>query len=43
MNRFDVMDMDLYAIYDDVRIDEENLGFVEEWVEEDVFLKFRRV
>ena len=30
MNRFDAMDMDLYAIYYDVRVDEENLGFVEE-------------
>ena len=30
MNRFDEMDMDLDVMYDDVRVDEENLGFVEE-------------
>ena len=41
MNRFDAMDMDLDAIYDDVRVDEENLSFVEEEVEEEMFLKFR--
>ena len=35
------MDMDLDAIYDDVRVDEENLSFVEEEVEEEMFLKFR--
>ena len=28
MNRFDAMDMDLDVMYDDVRVDEENLGFV---------------
>ena len=28
MNRFDAMDMDLDAMYDDVRIDEVNLGFL---------------
>ena len=37
MNRFFAMDMDLDAIYDDVRIGEENLGFVEEEVEEVLF------
>ena len=35
------MDMDLDAIYDDVRVDEENLGFVWEEGEEEVFSKFR--
>ena len=37
MNRFDAMDMDLDAMYDDVRVDEWNLGFVEEEVEEEDF------
>ena len=37
------MDMDLDAIYDDVRVDEENLSFVEEEVEEEMFLKFRNL
>ena len=40
MNRFDAMDMDLDAIYDDVRIGGENLGFVEEEVEEEMFDDF---
>ena len=35
------MDMNLDAMYDDVRVDEENLGFEEEEVEEEVFSKFR--
>ena len=30
MNRFDALDMDLDVMYNDVRVDEENLGFVEE-------------
>ena len=29
MNRFDALDMDLDVMYDDVRVDEENLGFVQ--------------
>ena len=29
MNRFDAMDVDLDAMHDDVRVDEENLGFVQ--------------
>ena len=29
MNRFDAMDLDLDVIHDDVRVDEENLGFVQ--------------
>ena len=41
MNRFDAMDVDLDAMHDDVRVDEENLGFVEEEGEEEVFSKFR--
>ena len=40
MNRFDALDMDLDAMHDDVRVDEKNLGFVEEEVEEEVFSKF---
>ena len=28
MNRFDALDMDLDVMHDDVRVDEENLGFV---------------
>ena len=40
MNRFDALDMDLDVMYDDVRVDEENLGFVEEEGEEEVFSKF---
>ena len=40
MNRFDEMNMDLDAMHDDVRVDEENLGFVEEEGEEEVFSKF---
>ena len=32
--------MDLDAMHDDVRLDEEILGFVEEEVEEEVFSKF---
>ncbi len=32
--------MDLDAMHDDVRVDEEILGFVEEEVEEEVFSKF---
>ena len=43
MNRFDEMDMDLDAMHDDVRVDEENLGFVEEEGEEEVFSKIWRV
>ena len=35
MNRFDALDMDLDVMYDDVRVDEENLGFVEEEGEEE--------
>ena len=42
MNRFDEMDMDLDAMHDDVRVDEEILGFVEEEVEEEVFSKFSK-
>ena len=30
MNRSDAMDVDLDVMYNDVRVDEENLGFVEE-------------
>ena len=41
MNRFDEMDMDLDAMYDNVRVDEKILGFVEEEGEEEVFSKFR--
>ena len=41
MNRFDEMDMDLDVMYDDVRVDEKILGFVEEEGEEEVFSKFR--
>ena len=41
MNRFDALDMDLDVMYNDVRVDEENLGFVEEEWEEEVFSKFR--
>ena len=40
MNRFDAMGMDLDAMYDDVRVDEKILGFVEEEGEEEVFSKF---
>ena len=40
MNRFDEMDMDLDVMYDDVRVDEKFLGFVEEEGEEEVFSKF---
>ncbi len=29
MNRFDAMDVDLDAMYDDVRVDEKSLGFVQ--------------
>ena len=29
MNRFDAMDLDLDVMHDDVRVDEENLGFVQ--------------
>ncbi len=29
MNRFDALDMDLDVMYNDVRVDEENLGFVQ--------------
>ena len=29
MNRSDAMDVDLDVMHDDVRVDEENLGFVE--------------
>ena len=29
MNRFDALDMDLDLMHDDVRVDEENLGFVQ--------------
>ena len=29
MNRSDAMDVDLDVMYDDVRVDEENLGFVQ--------------
>ena len=29
MNRFDALDMDLDVMHDDVRVDEENLGFVQ--------------
>ena len=29
MNRFDAMDVDLDAMHNDVRVDEENLGFVQ--------------
>ena len=36
------MDMDLDVIYDDVRVDEKILGFVEEEGEEEVFSKFIR-
>ena len=35
------MDMDLDVMYDDVRVDEKILGFVEEEGEEEVFSKFR--
>ena len=42
MNRFDEMDMDLDAMYDDVRVDEKFLGFVEEEGEEEVFSKFSK-
>ena len=28
MNRSDAMDVDLDVMYDDVRVDEENLGFI---------------
>ena len=42
MNRFDALDMDLDVMYDDVRVDEENLGFVEEEGEEEVFSKFSK-
>ena len=42
MNRFDEMDMDLDAMHDDVRVDEEILGFVEEEAEEEVFSKFSK-
>ena len=35
MNRFDALDMDLDVMYNDVRVDEENLGFVEEEGEEE--------
>ena len=41
MNRYDPMNMDLDAMYDNVRVDEENLGFVGEEGEEEVFSKFR--
>ena len=43
MNRFDAMDMYVDAMYDDVRVDEKSLGFVEEEGEEEVFSKFWRV
>ena len=42
MNRFDEMDMDLDVMYDDVRVDEKILGFVEEEGEEEVFSKFSK-
>ena len=42
MNRFDAMDLDLDVMHDDVRVDEENLGFVEEEGEEEVFSKFSK-
>ena len=29
MNRFDALDMDLDVMYNDVRVGEENLGFVQ--------------
>ena len=41
MNRFDEMDMDLDAMHDDVRVDEENLGFVEEEGRKRYFRNFR--
>ena len=41
MNRCDAMDMDLDVMYDDVRVEENFLGFVEEEGEEEVFSKFR--
>ena len=37
------MDMDLDAMYDDVRVGGENLGFVEEEAEEEVFLFFLKL
>ena len=43
MNRFDEMDMDLDVMYDDVRVDDKILGFVEEEGEEEVFSKFRNL
>ena len=39
MNRFDAMDMDLDAMYDDVRVGGEKLGFVEEELEEEILCK----
>ena len=39
MNRFDAMDVDLDVMYDDVRVDEKILGFVEEEGEEEVFFE----
>ena len=37
------MDMDLDVMYDDVRVDEKILGFVEEEGEEEVFSKFSKI